>query len=226
MFKLTGVNMPWLGTFHAIAARILRRHAETIGLNSDFIIIDVDEQLRVIKDIISEMNSGYLLEKHNTVMNIIQRWKEKCLLPSEVRDIQPFGPLYMTVLQIYHQYQERLRYFNFVDFGDLLLYNMQLFNQKIEILFYYQKKFKYIMVDEYQDTNTIQYLWLKYLAEGHLNICCVGDDDQSIYSWRGAEVENISKFSNDFKNTKTFKLEYNYRSTSHILATASYIINH
>ncbi|QKX00861.1 AAA family ATPase [Wolbachia endosymbiont of Dipetalonema caudispina] len=226
VFKLTGVNMPWLGTFHAIAARILRRHAETIGLNSDFIIIDVDEQLRVIKDIISEMNSGYLLEKHNAVMNIIQQWKEKCLLPSEVRDIQSFGPLYMTTLQIYHQYQERLRYFNFVDFGDLLLYNMQLFNQKIEILFYYQKKFKYIMVDEYQDTNTIQYLWLKYLAEGHLNICCVGDDDQSIYSWRGAEVENISKFSNDFKNTKTFKLEYNYRSTSHILATASYIINH
>ncbi len=156
-------------------------------------------------------------------MNTIQKWKEKCLLPSEVEETQLFRPIYVIALKVYHQYQERLKFLNSVDFGDLLLYNIQLFNQKTEILSYYQGKFKYIMVDEYQDTNVIQYLWLKYLAKEHSNICCVGDDDQSIYSWRGAEVTNILKFSDDFKNAKIIKLECNYRSTSHILATASYV---
>ncbi|WP_341811345.1 ATP-dependent helicase [Wolbachia endosymbiont (group A) of Oxytorus armatus] len=226
VLELTGTNIPWLGTFHAIAAKILRLHAEIVGLNPNFTIIGVDEQLQVIKNIINEINPDYLSEKCKTIMNIIQQWKEKCLLPSEVEDIQSFRPVYVTALKVYHQYQERLKFLNSVDFGDLLLYNIQLFNQKTEVLSYYQNKFKYVMVDEYQDTNAIQYLWLKYLAKEHSNICCVGDDDQSIYSWRGAEVENILKFSDDFKNAKTVKLECNYRSTSHILATASYVINH
>lgn len=222
--ELTGTNIPWLGTFHSIAAKILRKHAEAVGLNSNFTIIGVDDQLQVIKGIVNEISPNNS-EKHSSIMNIIQKWKEKCWLPSEVEDVQSFRTAYTTALQVYHQYQERLKFLNSVDFGDLLLYNIQLFNSN-EILSYYQRMFKYIMVDEYQDTNTIQYLWLKYLAKEHSNICCVGDDDQSIYSWRGAEVENILKFSDDFKNAKTVKLECNYRSTSHILATASYIINH
>ncbi|MDN5247682.1 MAG: UvrD-helicase domain-containing protein [Wolbachia endosymbiont of Tyrophagus putrescentiae] len=223
VMEMTGVNIPWLGTFHAIAAKILRQHAEVLGLNSNFTIIGVDDQLQVIKSILSETSFS---EKYSTVLNIIQQWKEKCLLPSEVEDIQSFKSVYVVALKVYHQYQERLKFLNSVDFGDLLLYNVQLFNQNNEILAYYQNKFKYIMVDEYQDTNAIQYLWLKYLAKEHSNICCVGDDDQSIYSWRGAEVENILKFSDDFKGAKTVKLECNYRSTSHILATASYVINY
>ncbi|QKX01558.1 AAA family ATPase [Wolbachia endosymbiont of Cruorifilaria tuberocauda] len=226
VFELTGVSIPWLGTFHAIAAKILRCHAEVVGFSSNFTIISMDEQLQVIKNIINEVNSDYSLGKCKTVMSIIQKWKEKCLFPHEVESIQSFRSLYVTALKIYYQYQERLRYLNSLDFGDLLLYNIQLFKQKAKTLSYYQNKFKYIMVDEYQDTNAIQYLWLRYLARGHSNICCVGDDDQSIYSWRGAEIENILKFSDDFKNTKTVKLEYNYRSTYHILATALYVINH
>ncbi|MCM1001471.1 MAG: UvrD-helicase domain-containing protein [Wolbachia endosymbiont of Melophagus ovinus] len=226
VLELTGTNIPWLGTFHAIAAKILRRHAEIVGLKSNFTIIGVDDQLQVIKNIINDISPNNLSEKHKTIMNIIQQWKEKCLLPPEVEETQLFRPVYVTALKVYHQYQERLKFLNSVDFGDLLLYNIQLFNQNTETLSYYQNKFKYIMVDEYQDTNAIQYLWLKYLAKEHSNICCVGDDDQSIYSWRGAEVENILKFSDDFKGAKTVKLECNYRSTSHILATASHVINH
>ncbi|WP_341808597.1 ATP-dependent helicase [Wolbachia endosymbiont (group E) of Neria commutata] len=226
VLELTNTNIPWLGTFHAIAAKILRQHAEVVGLNSNFTIIGVDDQLQVIKNIVNEITPDKLSEKHSVIMNIIQKWKEKCWMPSEVEDVQSFRSVYVTALKVYHQYQERLQFLNSVDFGDLLLYNIQLFNKNTEILSYYQNKFKYIMVDEYQDTNAIQYLWLKYLAKEHSNICCVGDDDQSIYSWRGAEIENILKFSDDFKNAKTFKLECNYRSTSHILATASYVINH
>lgn len=226
VLELTNTNIPWLGTFHAIAAKILRQHAEVVGLNFNFTIIGVDDQLQVIKNIVNEISPDKLSEKHSVIMNIIQKWKEKCWMPSEVEDVQSFRSVYVTALKVYHQYQERLQFLNSVDFGDLLLYNIQLFNKNTEILSYYQNKFKYIMVDEYQDTNAIQYLWLKYLAREHLNICCVGDDDQSIYSWRGAEIENILKFSDDFKNAKTFKLECNYRSTSHILATASYVINH
>ncbi|MDD9336067.1 MAG: UvrD-helicase domain-containing protein [Wolbachia sp.] len=226
VLELTGANIPWLGTFHAIAAKILRQHAEIVGLNSNFTIVGVDDQLQVIKNIINEISHNNLSDKYSTIMNIIQKWKEKCWMPSEVEEVQSFSSVYVTALKVYHQYQERLKFLNSVDFGDLLLYNMQLFNQNTEILSYYQNKFKYIMVDEYQDTNAIQYLWLKYLAKEHSNICCVGDDDQSIYSWRGAEVENILKFSDDFKGAKTVKLECNYRSTSHILATASHVINH
>lgn len=226
VLELTNVNIPWLGTFHAIAAKILRKHAEAVGLSSNFIIIGVDDQLQVIKNIINELSPGGFAEKHSTIMNIIQKWKEKCLMPFEVEDVQSFKSLQVMALKVYHQYQERLKFLNSVDFGDLLLYNIQLFNQNSEILSYYQNKFRYIMVDEYQDTNAIQYLWLKCLAKEHSNICCVGDDDQSIYSWRGAEVENILKFSDDFKGAKTVKLECNYRSTSHILATASCVINY
>ncbi len=212
VFRLANVNVPWLGTFHSIAAKILRKHAELVGLNLNFVIIGIDDQLQIIKSIMNDMN--IFTEKYNTVMNAIQKWKEKSTqIQSEV------------VLEIYEKYQERIRFLNSVDFGDLLLYNIEIFSKYTDILSHYQSKFKYIMVDEYQDTNTIQYLWLKYLAQTHSNICCVGDDDQSIYSWRGADVENILRFADDFKNAKTVKLERNYRSTFHILSAASYIIN-
>ncbi|WP_333023453.1 ATP-dependent helicase [Wolbachia endosymbiont of Pentidionis agamae] len=226
VLELTNINLLWLGTFHAIAAKILRKHAEIVGLTSGFTIIGVDDQLQVIKNIINEMELHLLSDKHNNVMNIIQRWKEKCLMSSSLSEAELFKPTDIAALKVYHQYQERLKFLNAVDFGDLLLYNIQIFNECNEILSYYQEKFKYIMVDEYQDTNAVQYIWLRYLAKQHANICCVGDDDQSIYSWRGAEVENILKFSDDFKNAKIIKLECNYRSTPHILAAAAHIINH
>ncbi|OEY86719.1 DNA helicase II [Wolbachia pipientis] len=215
VFKLTNVNVPWLGTFHAIAAKILRKHAELVGLNHNFFIIGIDEQLQIIKSIMNDV--GTLMEKYSTVVNAIQKWKEKYPETVEFKSD--------LISKVYYKYQERLKFLNSVDFGDLLLYNIEIFSQHDEILSYYQNKFKYIMVDEYQDTNTIQYVWLKYLAQTHSNICCVGDDDQSIYSWRGAEVENILRFSDDFKNATTVKLERNYRSTFHILSAASRIIS-
>ena len=226
VLEATKEKIPWLGTFHSIAARLLRQHAEILGLKPDFTIIGIDDQLQIIKNIINEISPNNFFEKHSIIMNIIQKWKEKCLLPSEVEEVQSFKSVYVIALQVYHQYQEKLMFLNSVDFGDLLLYNIQIFNKYNEIVSYYQNKFKYIMVDEYQDTNAIQYLWLKYLAKVHSNICCVGDDDQSIYSWRGAEVENILKFSDDFTNAKVIKLECNYRSTSHILEAASHIIHY
>ncbi|XP_066591916.1 probable DNA helicase II homolog [Prorops nasuta] len=222
VLDLTGRNIPWLGTFHAIAAKILRMDPEIAGLNKNFTIIDMADQFQVIKNIMTEMQEK-VKDKQKSVMNIIQQWKEKCLLPSEVKNA--WKSMESLALKVYHKYQDKIKSLNFADFGDLLLYNIKLFQQNTEVLSHYQNKFKYIMVDEYQDTNSIQYLWLNYLSKGHLNICCVGDDDQSIYSWRGAEVENILKFSDKFNNAKTFKLECNYRSTSHILATASHVID-
>ncbi|MDG7056022.1 MAG: UvrD-helicase domain-containing protein [Wolbachia endosymbiont of Meromenopon meropis] len=226
VLTFTGTAMPWLGTFHTIAARILRQHARIVGLKSDFLIISVDDQLHIIKGIVNDIKVKNLSEKYKIIVNIIQQWKEKCLLPSEVKKTSLFESVYVNALKIYYLYQEKLKSINSVDFGDLLLYNIQIFNQDIETLLYYQSKFKYVMVDEYQDTNTIQYLWLKCLTKRYSNICCVGDDDQSIYSWRGAKIENILKFSKDFKNTKIIKLECNYRSTFHILAAASQLIKH
>jgi DNA helicase II / ATP-dependent DNA helicase PcrA len=215
VFKLTNVNVPWLGTFHSIAAKILRKHAELVELNSNFVIIGIDDQLQIIKSIMHDMN--IFTEKYNTVMSAIQKWKEKYFETVQFKS--------EFILEIYYKYQERIKFLNSVDFGDLLLYNVEIFSKYDEILSYYQNKFKYIMVDEYQDTNAIQYLWLKHLAQAHSNICCVGDDDQSIYSWRGADVENILRFADDFQNAKTVKLERNYRSTFHILSAASHIIN-
>ncbi|UWI83223.1 ATP-dependent helicase [Wolbachia endosymbiont of Howardula sp.] len=228
ILKLTNIhNIPWFGTFHGIAVKILRDHANIVGLNSNFSIISVEEQLQIIKNIIKTIDSKNISNKYSNIMYTIQQWKEKCLTPYEVECLSNSNVAKnLIALQVYYQYQEILHRLNAVDFGDLLLYNIQIFNRNREILSYYQLKFKYIIVDEYQDTNTIQYLWLQYLAKHHANICCVGDDDQLIYSWRGAEVENIFNFSNDFANAKIFKLECNYRSTSHILAAASYMINH
>ncbi len=223
--ELTAVSGIWLGTFHAIAARILRSHAEVVGLKTNFTIINTDDQIQVVKNIIHEMYPNYSLEKYSIITNIIQRWKEKGLMPKDITENELFKQAHTTALAVYHSYQERLKFLNSADFGDLLLYNIQIFSESSDVLSYYQNKFKYIMVDEYQDTNTVQYLWLQLLARKHQNICCVGDDDQSIYSWRGAEIENILKFSDDFPGAKVIRLECNYRSTPHILATASCIIN-
>lgn len=225
VLELTDASGIWLGTFHGIAARILRNHAEVVGLKSNFTIINTDDQVQVVKNIISEMYPNYSSEKYSVIAGIIQKWKEKGLSPKDVVASELFKQSYVTTLTVYHHYQERLKFLNSTDFGDLLLYNVQILSENNDILSYYQDKFKYIMVDEYQDTNTIQYLWLQLLAQKHQNICCVGDDDQSIYSWRGAEVENILKFSDDFPEAKVIRLECNYRSTPHILATASCIIN-
>ncbi|WP_339047320.1 ATP-dependent helicase [Candidatus Mesenet endosymbiont of Phosphuga atrata] len=225
VLELTDASGMWLGTFHGIAARILRSHAEAVGLKSNFTIINTDDQVQVVKNIISEMYPNYSSEKYNVITGIIQKWKEKGLSPKDIVASELFKQSYVTALTVYHHYQERLKFLNSADFGDLLLYNVQILSENNDILSYYQDKFKYVMVDEYQDTNTIQYLWLQLLAQKHQNICCVGDDDQSIYSWRGAEVENILKFSDDFPEAKVIRLECNYRSTPHILATASCIIN-
>ncbi len=214
----------WVGTFHSIAAKILRRHPEEAGLTQNFTIIDQDDQISLLKNIISD-NSPVAKDKKEIriIANIIQRWKEKALNPSAVTDVN--SEIKKVAWQYYPLYQERLKLANSVDFSDLLLHNINLFNEYPQILHLYQDKIKYIMVDEYQDTNTIQYLWLRLLAQKHKNICCVGDDDQSIYSWRGAEISNILRFSKDFVGAKVIKLERNYRSTSHILAVADAIIS-
>ncbi|CEI84811.1 DNA helicase II [Ehrlichia minasensis] len=223
--EMTPVYNIWLGTFHAIAAKILRQHAETVGLKNDFTIINTDDQLQVIKNIVNDMHPEYGSDAHKIILNKIQRWKDRSLTANNITDTELYKPINTVALSTYHVYQERLKFLNCVDFGDLLLYNIQIFTTQHDILSYYQEKFKYIMVDEYQDINTIQYLWLRLLAQKYKNLCCVGDDDQSIYSWRGAEVGNILKFSDDFPNAKVVRLECNYRSTSNILNVATAIIN-
>ena len=223
--ELTPAYNIWLGTFHAIAAKILRQHAEIVGLKNDFTIINTDDQLQVIKTIVNDMHPEYASDAHKIILNKIQRWKDRGLMPNDVTETELYKPINTVALSVYHIYQERLKFLNCVDFGDLLLYNIQIFTMQHNILSHYQEQFKYIMVDEYQDINTIQYLWLRLLAQKHKNLCCVGDDDQSIYSWRGAEVGNILKFSDDFPNAKVIRLECNYRSTANILDVATAIIN-
>ncbi|CAN7940127.1 unnamed protein product, partial [Ixodes pacificus] len=215
----------WLGTFHAVAARILRNNAELIGLRSDFTIVGPDDQLQLIKVITNDIQPGYPSDGYKLIMHAIQRWKERGLTPSDITDTEIQKQSDSLALSVYRVYQSRLQALNFADFGDLLLYNINMFGAHSSVLSYYQEQFKYIMVDEYQDINTVQYLWLRLLAQKHKNICCVGDDDQSIYSWRGAEVGNILRFSDDFPKAKIIRLEYNYRSTSNILSAASAIIN-
>lgn len=215
----------WLGTFHALAAKILRAHPEMAGLqNSNFNIIDSDDQLRLIKAIARE---NYVDEKRFTpkaILNVIQKWKDIALVPEKVSSNDLTSPLHQTALKIYVIYQNRLRTQSAVDFGDLLLHNITIFSKYPEVLVQYQKKFRYLLVDEYQDTNVAQYIWLRLLAAGHKNICCVGDEDQSIYGWRGAEIGNILRFEQDFPTAKVIKLEQNYRSTGNILASASALI--
>ena len=214
----------WLGTFHSLAARILRIHAEAAGLKPNFTIIDTDDQLRLIKQIIQAEGLDSQKWPSRVVHGIIERWKDRGLTPDKVSAAEQAEVGGGRILGIYREYQQRLATLNACDFGDLLLHNVSLFNREPEILARYQKQFRYILVDEYQDSNVVQYLWLRLLAQAHRNICVVGDDDQSIYGWRGAEVENILRFEHDFPGAKVIRLEQNYRSTPHILAAASGLI--
>ncbi|MEZ5830229.1 MAG: UvrD-helicase domain-containing protein [Dongiaceae bacterium] len=214
----------WLGTFHALAARILRQHAEAAGLKPNFTIIDTDDQLRLVKQIIQAEGLDSQKWPSRVVLGIIERWKDRGLTPEKVSAAEQAEVGGGRILGIYREYQQRLATLNACDFGDLLLHNVTLFSREPEILARYQKQFRYILVDEYQDSNVVQYLWLRLLAQAHRNICVVGDDDQSIYGWRGAEVENILRFEHDFPGAKVIRLEQNYRSTPHILAAASGLI--
>jgi DNA helicase-2/ATP-dependent DNA helicase PcrA len=229
-------GMSWLGTFHAIAAKILRRHAELVGLKSNFTILDTDDQIRLLKQALKAENIDDKRWTARSLAFLIDNWKNRGLDPKHVPpgEAQAFangkgGALYAL-------YQERLKILNAADFGDLLLESLRLFRENIDVLREYQQRFRYILVDEYQDTNAVQYLWLRLLAQKAgdqklddsrpQNICCVGDDDQSIYGWRGADVDNILRFEKDFPGAKVIRLERNYRSTGHILAAASHLIAH
>ncbi len=224
--KMAGLHaqtLPWMGTFHSICARILRRHAEAAGLTSQFTILDTDDQLRLLKQLIKDDGLDEKIWPARHIGGLIDRWKNRCLLPEQVpRDDYP--QFNGRGVVIYRRYQARLTSLNAVDFGDLILLVVKIFRDQNEILERYGRAFRYILVDEYQDTNTAQYLWLQLLAGQHHNICCVGDDDQSIYGWRGAEVENILQFERCFANAHIVRLEQNYRSTAHILATAGAVI--
>ncbi|MBM1632505.1 UvrD-helicase domain-containing protein [Sulfitobacter mediterraneus] len=216
-------GMPWLGTFHAICVKLLRRHAELAGLKSNFTILDTDDQLRLLKQLIRAENIDDKRWPARMLAGIIDGWKNRALTPDKVPAADA-GLYNHRGTEVYDQYQRRLKELNAVDFGDLLLHMVTIFQTHPDILEQYQRWFKFILVDEYQDTNVAQYLWLRLLAQGHRNICCVGDDDQSIYGWRGAEVGNILRFETDFPGAHVVKLEQNYRSTPHILAAASGVI--
>jgi DNA helicase II / ATP-dependent DNA helicase PcrA len=221
-----GAEGLWLGTFHSIAARLLRRHAEAVGLKPNFTILDADDQLRLVKQLAQAEGIDDKRWPARTLLGAIERWKDRGLTPGAVPAGEQRGPAEGRGLKLYRQYQERLLTLNAADFGDLLLHNLTLFADRAELLAEYQERFRYILVDEYQDSNVAQYLWLRLLAQGHRNLCCVGDDDQSIYSWRGAEVGNILRFERDFPGARIIRLEQNYRSTPHILAAASALIAH
>jgi DNA helicase-2/ATP-dependent DNA helicase PcrA len=213
-----------IGTFHSIAAKILRRHAELLGYTSDFTIINQDDQLRVTKQLIKDYNLDEKSVSPKVLLYYINRFKDRAIIPENVAANEAEHFALGKLSKLYTEYQSRLKSFNAMDFGDLLLNNIQLFNNNLDICLYYQNKFKYILVDEYQDTNIAQYLWLRTLSQNNNNICCVGDDDQSIYAWRGAEITNILRFDKDYPNAKVVRLEKNYRSTQHILNLASKLI--
>ena len=217
-------SLPWLGTFHSVSAKLLRRHAEAAGLNSRFTIIDQEDQLRLIKNICKAENIDIKKISPQFVLAFINRWKNRGLLPSNVTTKRGV-PLEKSILNVYKFYQERLKILNSCDFGDLILLCVTMFENNPDILELYLNNFKYILVDEYQDSNYIQSKWLNLLAKKNNNICCVGDDDQSIYSWRGAEIKNFLDFNKIYKNTKIIKLEQNYRSTQNILSAASGLIS-
>jgi DNA helicase-2/ATP-dependent DNA helicase PcrA len=216
----------WLGTFHALGARMLRRHAELVGLQPNFTIIDTDDQARLLKQLLEAEGIDNRKWPARAVLTVIQRWKDRGLKPDQVSAAEAGDLAGGRAVELYHAYQERLANLNACDFGDLLLHCLTLFQTRPEVLEDYQRRFRYLLVDEYQDTNVAQYLWLRLLAQGHRNICCVGDDDQSIYGWRGAEVGNILRFEQDFPGAKVIRLERNYRSTGRILAAASGLIAH
>lgn len=224
MANLKTETLPWLGTFHSICARILRRHAELVGLTRQYTILDTDDQLRLLKQIIKADGIDEKRWPARQLGGLIDMWKNKCMLPDQLQpeDREKFN---QRAFDLYSQYQERLRTLNAADFGDLIVQVIKILRENEDLLEQYRRRFKYILVDEYQDTNTAQYLWLQLLAQSHRNICCVGDDDQSIYGWRGAEVENILSFEAHFLEAKVVRLEQNYRSTEHILAAASAVIS-
>ncbi|MFM7332968.1 MAG: ATP-dependent helicase, partial [Tabrizicola sp.] len=216
-------GMPWMGTFHSLSVKILRRHAELVGLKPNFTILDTDDQLRLLKQLVLAANIDEKRWPARMLAGLIDSWKNRAWLPEKVPSSEA-GAYNNRGTELYAAYQDRLKTLNAVDFGDLLLHCVTIFQTHQDVLEQYQRWFRYILVDEYQDTNVAQYLWLRLLAQAHRNICCVGDDDQSIYGWRGAEVGNILRFEKDFPGATVIRLEQNYRSTGHILATASGII--
>lgn len=216
----------WVGTFHAISARILRENAERLGFKSTFSILDVDDQVRLLAQLTADRGLNAKKFPARSLLSKIQKWKDRALPPEKVTVAEGCDAFDGMAHIIYNEYQERLRSLNAVDFGDLLLHSLTLFERNPETLERYQRRFRYILVDEYQDTNVAQYLWLRMLAQKHRNLCCVGDDDQSIYSWRGAEITHILKFADDFPGARVIRLECNYRSTAPILAAATTLIAH
>jgi len=226
MLGQTVEGMPWLGTFHAIGVKILRRHAELVGLKSDFTILDVDDQVRLLKQVLEAANIDEKRWPARLLASLIDGWKNRGLTPDRVPAGEALSFGNGNGAKLYAAYQDRLKVLNAADFGDLLLEGIRLFREHAAVLAQYQARFKYTLVDEYQDTNVAQYLWLRLLGQGSKNICCVGDDDQSIYGWRGAEVDNILRFEKDFPGARVIRLERNYRSTAHILAAASHLITH
>ena len=218
-------SVPWLGTFHSISVKILRRHAEALGYKSNFTILDKDDQKKLIRKICKAENLDAKKFSPQLIMAFIDKWKNKGLLPNEV-DTKKFSSLEKPIVKVYDIYQKKIKDFNAFDFGDLILFCVKLFENHNDIRDIYKKNFKYILVDEYQDTNFIQNKWLNLLVNDKKNICCVGDDDQSIYSWRGAEIKNFLTFDKIYSDCKVFKLEQNYRSTKNILETASTLISH
>ncbi|MCH1483861.1 MAG: UvrD-helicase domain-containing protein [Alphaproteobacteria bacterium] len=216
----------WLGTFHALAARMLRRHADLVGLRPDFTILDVDDQIRLIKQLMEVENIDAKRWPARLLGGVIQRWKDRGLTPEKIGAAEAGDLANGQMRELYTAYQARLLALNAVDFGDLLLHMLTVLQSHPDVLAEYHARITHIMVDEYQDTNVAQYLWLRLLTGTERNLCCVGDDDQSIYGWRGAEVGNILKFESDFPGAAIVRLEENYRSTGHILAAASGIIAH
>ena len=217
-------GLQWLGTFHSIGAQILRRHAELVGLKSSFTILDADDMVRLAKQVIEAEGLDEKRWTGRGLSTVIDAWKNRGLTPDKVPSNEAWHFADGKAIRLYAAYQERLKALNAADFGDLLIHNLTIFQNHADLLAQYQDKFRYMLVDEYQDTNVAQYLWLRLLAQQHRNICCVGDDDQSIYGWRGAEVENILRFEKDFPGAKVIRLERNYRSTPSILAAASHLI--
>ena len=223
ILKKNSSGLSWLGTFHSISAKLLRKHAKAVGLNYNFTILDTDDQTRLIKNICKAENIDVKKISPNYIISVIDKWKNKGWYPLDV-EIKKTEFLEKQFLNVYKIYQQKLLDLNACDFGDLILHCVKIFENNEDICKIYSNNFKYILVDEYQDTNVIQSKWLNYLSSHHKNLCCVGDDDQSIYSWRGAEIKNFLEFDKYYENTKIIRLEKNYRSTQNILDTASFLI--
>ena len=223
ILKKNSSGLSWLGTFHSISAKLLRKHARAVGLNYNFTILDTDDQIRLIKNICKAENIDVKKISPNYIISVIDKWKNKGWYPLDV-EIKKSEFLEKQFLNVYKIYQQKLLDLNACDFGDLILHCVKIFENNEDICKIYSNNFKYILVDEYQDTNVIQSKWLNYLSSHHKNLCCVGDDDQSIYSWRGAEIKNFLEFDKYYENTKIIRLEKNYRSTQNILNTASFLI--